>query len=622
MVVKTRQQSKRDFEEISQEEDDSVEMEITKKKYKPNDEAKILNHNFKDSIIKEIIKNTTRKLLKTYKINEEYENEFNEKVDKNKVVENTKKKLVKDYKDNLESETVSIEDSSSSYDFDQDEEYADFFQNIDAIHSGTFFERNPIEEREKEFKKKFTRDEVMEMNDIFKNIKSSYKKNSPSIVDILKLDVSDEQKSRLLEKVHHFVNSEIISDDYNKNLSYILKNVKVNDTPELIKLEEEIQKASIKSGLLDDYKQRILKSNMSFNNKVVAYTKLETLQNLSDSNSEEYMSQKMWLDNLLSVPFGIYSGKTDDLPSEVLKRVDLVLNEKMSFLENPKDQILNIVAQMYRNKNMPINSIGIYGPKGVGKTNLIMSISEALNRPYRIIPLGGESDSSILTGNLKTYIGSMPGRIVEILRDTKCMNPIILFDELDKVSDDVKGKEIISALIHITDSTINNKYSGDRYFNGIDFDLSQVLFVFTYNDALKIDKILADRLYKIKVDNYTYKQKLEITKTHLLKSILKYFNFENIININDDAIEYIVRSCQEDPGMRTIKRKLQIIISRINILLLTEKNDNIVKLPYKELYNYYNGQNEKYIVLKEHVDIFLKESEVSVKPDIPFGLYI
>lgn len=414
----------------------------------------------------------------------------------------------------------------------------------------------------------------------------------------------------------------MMSEEYSKNLNYILKNTIIDESSELVKLEEEIRNASIKSGLLDDYKQKILKSNMSFNNKVIAYTKLETLQSLPDSSSEEYNSQKMWLDNLLTVPFGIYSGKTEESASEVLKRVDRVLDEKMSFLENPKDQIINIVGQMYRNKNMPINSIGIYGPKGVGKTNLIMSISEALNRPYRIIPLGGESDSSILTGNLKTYIGSMPGRIVEILRDTKCMNPIILFDELDKVSDDVKGKEIISALIHITDSTINQKYSGDKYFNGIDFDLSQVLFVFTYNDPSKIDKILADRLYKIKVNNYTYKQKLEITKTHLLKSILSYFNFQDTIYINDDALEYIVQICQEDPGMRAVKRKLQVIISRINTLLLTDEKDNIVKLPYKQLYKYYNGKSASYIILKEHVDVLLKESESENKKNIPFGMYI
>ncbi len=137
---------------------------------------------------------------------------------------------------------------------------------------------------------------------------------------------------------------------------------------------------------------------------------------------------------------------------------------------------------MLRNKSARINAIGIYGPRGTGKTSIIESFADALNRPYKIIPLGGESDSSMLTGNLKTYIGSSPGRIIEILMETKCMNPIILFDELDKISDDIKGKEIISTLIHLTDHTTNKEFSGDKYFSGINFDLSKILFVFTYND--------------------------------------------------------------------------------------------------------------------------------------------
>jgi ATP-dependent Lon protease len=605
MGVKTRQQLKRCLEE--EDSDNESISELNSKKIKLNEEAKILNHKFQDNIIDEIIKNSVRKLMKKYELEEQTSI-------KEEVVKNTKKKLVRDYKYEKDLESESLDDIS-------DIDYDEFFENIDSIHSGTFFERIPIEEREKEFKKKFSKEKVLELNNILKELKSEYKKSIPSIVEILELNISNEEKRKLLEKIHYYVNSEMMSDDYIKHLTYLLKNIKSNIDN---KLEEEIRQASILTeiGMMDDYKNRILKSNMPFNNKVVAYTKFETLQNLSDSNSEEYMNQKMWLDNLLSIPYGKFSGEDYNCISTLLKDVDSVLNKNMSFLENPKDQIINLIAQMHKSKDIPINSIGIYGPKGVGKTNLIMSMSEALKRPYRIIPLGGESDSSVLTGHLKTYIGSMPGRIVEILKDTKCMNPIILFDELDKISDDVKGKEIISALIHITDSTINNRYSGDKYFSGIEFDLSKVLFVFTYNDSTKIDKILADRLYKIKVDNYTYKQKLEITKTHLLKNIIEQFKFTNVLTINDDVLEYIVKSCNEDPGMRTIKRKLQIIISRINILLLTNKNDNIVKLSYKQLYDYYSGK-DVYIVLKDHIDVLLKDSETihdSNKP--PFGMYI
>jgi ATP-dependent Lon protease len=294
----------------------------------------------------------------------------------------------------------------------------------------------------------------------------------------------------------------------------------------------------------------------------------------------------------------------------------------LSFLEKPKDQIINIVTQSIRNPNAGINAIGLWGSKGLGKTSIVKSISEALNRPYRSISLGGESDSSVLTGHGFTYVGSNPGRIIEILRETKCMNPIILVDELDKVSQTYQGKEIIGTLIHLTDMTTNSKYTYDRYFSGIEFDLSKVLFIFTYNDPEKVDKILADRLFKIKVENYNIKEKLEITKQHIIKNVLQEFNFtENDISFGEECINYIVNSSNNDEGMRDIKRKIEIITSRINTLLLTSKEDNVINLKYKNLYSEYSQL--PLAVKKEHVDTFLEESisssDTSSAP--PFGMY-
>jgi len=239
-----------------------------------------------------------------------------------------------------------------------------------------------------------------------------------------------------------------------------------------------------------------------------------------------------------------------------------------------------------------------------------------LNRPYRSISLGGESDASLLTGHGFTYVGSSPGRIIEILRESKCMNPIVLIDELDKVSETHNGKEIIGNLIHLTDSTTNSKYNYDRYFSGIDFDLSKVLFIFTYNDPSKVDKILADRLFKIKVDNYSIKEKLEITNKHLISNILDQYNFnKDDIKFSDEAIEYIVNSSMSDEGMRDIKRKFEIIISRINTLLLTQKEPSIIRLKYKSLSDYYIQL--PVCVLKEHVDIFLTDSASKDQEDSP-----
>ena len=297
----------------------------------------------------------------------------------------------------------------------------------------------------------------------------------------------------------------------------------------------------------------------------------------------------------------------------------------MSFLETAKDQVINITTQIIRNPNFAINAIGLYGPKGVGKTMLVKSISEALGRPYRSISLGGESESSLLSGHGFTYVGSCPGRIIEILRETKCMNPIILFDELDKVSETHQGKEIIGTLIHLTDSSSNNKYNYDKYFAGIEFDLSKVLFIFTYNDASKIDPILADRLLKIRIDNYSLNEKMEITNKHLISSILNQYSFtQDDIVFEDDAIKYIVETSKSEQGMRDIKRKFEIIISRVNTLLLTDPENNIVKLKYKELYNYYKQQTSPLKILKTHIDTLLTDSVCldSTSDEVPFGMYI
>jgi ATP-dependent Lon protease len=202
------------------------------------------------------------------------------------------------------------------------------------------------------------------------------------------------------------------------------------------------------------------------------------------------------------------------------------------------------------------------------------------------------------------------------------MNPIVLIDELDKVSETQHGKEIIGTLIHLTDSTTNNKYNYDKYFSGIEFDLSKVLFIFTYNDPSKVDRILADRLFKIKIDNYNVKEKIEITKLHIIPTMLNKFKFNtNDIIFSENAIQYLVSSSNTSEGMREIKYKIEIILSRINTLLITKEEDNIIHLKYKKLYSDYKIL--PVTISKTHIDILLDES-ISLENNNtpPFNMYI
>ena len=517
------------------------------------------------------------------------------------------------------------EKEESKCDTDVSSDYEKFYELIDSVYEGNFFERNPLEYSKKQVKETITIEEIQKLTEELKKIKSHYSLNAPSIIDILHMNVSIEQKQKLLEKIHCLANSEVLTSEYNTTLKFLTSNMS-NINPELIKLEEQILNSANASS--DSYRTKILTSKMSFNNKVIAYKKLEIMETYEETDTSEYAKYKAWMDGLLTVPFGIYneSGITKDTSLEVcqkyIKNVRDTLDKKLSFLEKPKDQIINIVTQMIRNPDVNINAIGLYGPKGTGKTSIVASIAEALGRPYATISLGGESDASSLTGHGFTYVGSSNGRLIDILCHTKTMNPIVLIDELDKVSETQHGKEIIGTLIHLTDSTTNNKYNYDKYFSGIEFDLSKILFIFTYNDPSKVDRILADRLFKIKVDNYNVKEKIDITKLHIIPTMINKFKFNtNDIIFSENAIKYLVNSSNTSEGMREIKYKIEIILSRINTLLLTKEEDNIIHLKYKKLYSDY--KTLPVTISETHIDTLLDES-ISLENDNkpPFNMYI
>ena len=895
------------------------------------------------------------------------------------------------------------------------DEYDKYLNYVDAIYDGDFFEFESIDDKKKKLKNLFSDDDIKKLNNELQEIKTVYNNRVPNIVNILKMDMHVSQKQKLLEKMYHFMNSDILSADYNSNLKYLISNINSDENSELVELEKQILEKSNSIEYSDNYRQKILKSKMSFENKIITYKRLEVMESFESTDTSEYAKYKSWMDILLSIPYQkpINNKICKEDSKKFIKGVRDTLDARLSFLETAKDQVLNIVTQMVRNPdNNCLPAIGLYGEKGVGKclgfntpilmydgsikmvqdikngdvlmgddstprnvlslargkeemfeishtlhnesyivnkshiltlkmsdnkklidrknrnsfvvkwfdskeiklkskhfnynkskkqdvytiakiffenitedkvvdipltdyltskkqirshlqgfkvgvefpeqeldfdpyiiglwlgdgtssgsaitnqdstilyylvntlpkyklhltklkdtygygiagtgkvgeniflntlknlnliknkhipsvykinsrenrlkllagiidsdgslfhsksgydiiqknpqltkdivylarslgfqckpkmckkgcyykgeykegeykegeytrmsiygngleeipvlcprkkansrrqikdplvtaiditpkgvgdyygfvidgnhrfmlgnfivthnTAFVKSISEALGRPYRTISLGGESDSSSLTGHGFTYVGSGPGRIIEILRETQCTNPIILFDELDKVSETYRGKEIIGNLIHLTDSTSNDKYNYDKYFAGLEFDLSKVLFIFTYNDETKVDPILADRLFKIRVNNYSVAEKLEIAKTHLIKTILSEYNYE--IEFEDDAIHYIVETSRSDQGMRDVKRKFEVIISRVNTLLLTDPEQDIVRLKYKILYNYYKPTSDKIRILKDHVDIFLTDSIIKKEDNgPPPGMYM
>jgi ATP-dependent Lon protease len=205
-------------------------------------------------------------------------------------------------------------------------------------------------------------------------------------------------------------------------------------------------------------------------------------------------------------------------------------------------------------------------------TTLCNGICESLNLPFGFVQLGGISDGSYLVGHSYTYEGSRHGRISEILMKVGCMNPVLYFDELDKISSTRHGEEIVNILIHLTDASQNDKFH-DKYFSDIEFDMSKCLIVFSYNNSELINPILKDRMISIKTEGYNHKDKLKIAKEYMLPLILKEFslNIEDVI-IHDEVFNYIINMTEEEKGVRNLKRSLEELVSQINLHKLLKQN--------------------------------------------------
>jgi ATP-dependent Lon protease len=246
-----------------------------------------------------------------------------------------------------------------------------------------------------------------------------------------------------------------------------------------------------------------------------------------------------------------------------------------------KKQIERIIAQWI---NGDINSstshvLGFEGNPGIGKTTLAKGLADCLkdengnSRPFSLIALGGDSNASTLVGHSYTYVGSNYGSIVQILIDKKCMNPIILFDEVDKISKTENGKEITGILTHLLDTTQNSSFQ-DKYFSGIDLDLSKALFILSYNDAESIDKILLDRVHRIKFDSLSIEDKVVISHQHLLPELYKKIGLEDMIIFTDEVLKFIIEEYTVEPGVRKLKEKLFEIVGEINLEILKNNSAN------------------------------------------------
>jgi ATP-dependent Lon protease len=323
------------------------------------------------------------------------------------------------------------------------------------------------------------------------------------------------------------------------------------------------------------YRLSLLETDIPIAFKAIAMRKINSLRHM-EPGCGEYYKVKNWVDTFMKIPFN----KTRNLPltiedglqrcSEFMEASKTTLDTAVYGLNDAKLQIMQMVGQWISNPAAMGSAIAIKGPMGTGKTSLVKEgISKILGRDFAFIALGGATDSSFLEGHSYTYEGSTWGKIVEIIIQCGSMNPVIYFDELDKISETAKGEEIVGILTHLTDTSQNSQFH-DRYFAEIDFDLSKCLFIFSYNDESKVNPILLDRMYRINTTGYNKKDKTQIAQKYLIPKICAEVGFrEGDISIPDTVIEHIVENYTEkEEGVRNLKRCLEVVHRKLNLYRL------------------------------------------------------
>jgi ATP-dependent Lon protease len=337
----------------------------------------------------------------------------------------------------------------------------------------------------------------------------------------------------------------------------------------------------------------------------------------TDPNSTEYYKNQLFVDMSLSYPwlnsYNINENIVDINVANFLSNIKENFDDEIYGMDSVKNEILNVVCKFITNPASNRNNIALYGAAGVGKSKFIKILSETLKLPMKVISLGGIKDSSFFLGHGYVYVESGPGKILQNVIDSKISNPILYFDELDKVSETDNGKDIFSFLCYLTDPTQNTRFT-DHYFYGMEFDLSKIFYVFTFNDINKIDKILLDRLNIIKVNTPNDKDILVILERHCIPEIIKNIGIQKTIIFSKSSIEYIINFCKNSidksvtSGVREYYRVIEKLLLELNKQILLNSDTYIQE---QEILL----ENQTFMKLFDNIKEQLAHSEESQRPN-------
>ena len=394
------------------------------------------------------------------------------------------------------------------------------------------------------------------------------------------------------------LNSTTIANLIFNNLNYFFQS-KLKETKENLKTALIKFKSNVNTDI--NYKKQLLiNKNIPNNIKQLALEKIEEMK----MNNNEYYKQLIYVKYLVKFP---WPSPTDNLffqdlnkngnkAKKYIETIETRLNNLSYGHQDAKKSLLLIIGKWISNPLAHGSSIGLVGPPGVGKTLLAKNVSDALDIPFIQITLGGQNDGELLHGHGYTYSGSQPGMIIRKMADIGKNRCIIYFDELDKAcSKHGQTNEITSILIHLTDPNMNKEFQ-DRFYQGINFPLNKVIFMFSYNDSSLIDPILLDRIKEIEIKSYVKNDKINIVKNFIIPEIKKNINFNDYqIILSTSLIEFIIDEYTNEAGVRSIKRKIETIFLSINL-------DKIYKR------NKFKTKKKKIIITKKDITTILNKT--------------